>query len=115
MPGHSFKRGDVILVPFPFADLRSRKVRPALVVSGKIYHANEPDLIIAAITSNISANTGPTDYLISDWQKAGLIRPSVVKASIATIEPSLVKYPLGQIAPSDLREVEIRLKIALEL
>jgi len=65
MPGHSFTRGDVVLVPFPFADLKSRKVRPALVVSGRTYHANEPDLIIAAITSNVSANTGPTDYFIA--------------------------------------------------
>lgn len=115
MPSHSFVRGDVVLVPFPFADLRSRKVRPALVVSGKIYHTNEPDLIIAAITSNVSANTGPTDYLISDWKKTGLIRPSVVKASLATVEPTLVRHSIGQIGSSELREVEERLKIALEL
>ena len=115
MPSHSFKKGDVVLVPFPFADLKSRKVRPALVVSGKIYHNNEPDLIIAAITGNLLANTGPTDYLISDWQKVGLFRPSVVKVSLATIEPSLVRYTIGQISPQDLQEFVERLKLALEL
>jgi mRNA-degrading endonuclease toxin of MazEF toxin-antitoxin module len=30
----AFQRGDVVLVPFPFSDLSTTKVRPAVVVSG---------------------------------------------------------------------------------
>jgi len=31
----AFQRGDVVLVPFPFSDLSTIKVRPAVVVSGE--------------------------------------------------------------------------------
>jgi len=37
----TFRRGDVVLVPFPFSDLSTTKVRPAVVVSGALYHAKE--------------------------------------------------------------------------
>jgi mRNA-degrading endonuclease toxin of MazEF toxin-antitoxin module len=47
------RRGDVVLLPFPFADLTSTKVRPALVLSSSLYHKSEPDIIVAAITSNV--------------------------------------------------------------
>ena len=40
-----FQRSDVVLVPFPFSDLSTTKVRPAVVVSSALYHATEPDLI----------------------------------------------------------------------
>lgn len=57
----AFRRGDVVLVPFPFSDLSTSKVRPAVVVSSNSYHASEPDLILAAITSKITAATEPYD------------------------------------------------------
>lgn len=109
------RRGDVVLVPFPFTDLTSKKLRPALVVSGEIYHATEPDIIVAAITSNVAAHQGPTDYTLQDWQEANLHVPSVVKSVLATIDPKLVRYRLGHLTDRDLREVEKRLRLALEL
>jgi hypothetical protein len=45
----AFQRGDVVLVPFPFSDLSTTKIRPAVVVSSALYHDQEPDLILAAI------------------------------------------------------------------
>ncbi len=34
MARHSFQRGDVVLVPFPYSDLSTTKQRPAVMVSG---------------------------------------------------------------------------------
>lgn len=109
------RRGEVVLVPFPFADLTSAKVRPALVVSGALYQRSEPDVIVAAITSNVAANQGPTDYTLQDWRQAGLLARSVVKVSLATLEPSLVRHQLGRLSDRDLQAVEKRLRLALEL
>ena len=71
-----FQRSDVVLVPFPFSDLSTTKVRPAVVVSSSLYHATEPDLLLAALTSKVATATGPFDYLLSDWRTAGLRHPS---------------------------------------
>ena len=109
------RRGEVVLVPFPLADLTATKVRPALILSSALYHRTEPDLIVAAITSHVNAHQGPTDYLLQEWQQAGLVALSLVKVSLATLEPGLVRHRLGHLAARDLREVERKLKLALEL
>lgn len=67
-----FRRGDVVLVPFPYADLTTTKQRPAVVVSGSTYHQTEPDIILVAITGQIPQHLAPTDYRLQDWQQAGL-------------------------------------------
>lgn len=56
------QRGDVLLVPFPFSDLSATKVRPAVVISGSQYHSTQPDILLAAITSKLSASPDPFDY-----------------------------------------------------
>lgn len=105
----------MVLVPFPFAELEAVKVRPALVVSSDLYHRTEPDVILLAITGNIEAARGPTDYLISGWKEAGLKRPSAVKCTPATIEPSLIRAVIGRLNAEEMKEVDEQLKKALGL
>lgn len=111
----AFQRGDVVLVPFPFSDLSTTKVRPAVVVSGSLYHATERDLILSAITSKITAMTGPLDYVLNDWQAANLRYPSALKPVLFTLDPVRVLHRIGALTPSDLAEVDRRLRRALEL
>ena len=46
-----YRRGDIVLVPFPFTDLSSTKKRPALVVSPDRFNAHAQDVVLVAITS----------------------------------------------------------------
>ena len=48
-----YKRGDVVLVPFPFTDLSSAKHRPALVISADALNSMRDDVLVAAITSQV--------------------------------------------------------------
>ena len=111
----AFQRGDMLLVPFPYSDLSTTKVRPAVVVSNVLYHALEPDLILAAITSKLTGAVGPLDYILLDWQQAGLRQPSALKPVLFTLDPGRVLHPIGVLSTRDLAAVEQKLRLALDL
>ena len=103
-----FEFGDVVLVPFPFTDQTTAKKRPAVVVSSAAYQAERPDLIILAITSRSRGTTTVGEAPVTKWQEAGLLKPSVFKPLLTTIEKGLVLRKLGRVADLDrekLREV----------
>lgn len=93
----SYSFGDIVLVPFPFTDQSATKRRPAVVISTSGYHAERPDLIIMAVTSQVRPLGVIGEVPVKDWKAAGLIKPSVVKPVITTIEASLVIRRLGQL------------------
>lgn len=100
-PTTSYSFGDIVLVPFPFTDQSATKRRPAVVVSSSNYHRQRPDLIIMAVTSQQRPAGGVGEVQVKDWKGAGLIKPSVVKPVITTIEASLVLRRLGQLKKDD--------------
>jgi mRNA interferase MazF len=93
----NYEFGDFVLVPFPFTDQSASKKRPAVIISSKAYHSERPDLILMAVTSQIKAPAMTGEVMIKDWQGAGLIKPSVIKPIITTIEYALVLRQLGQL------------------
>jgi mRNA interferase MazF len=48
-PKLSYRRGDVVLVLFPNSDLRTAKLRPALIVQADELQTGLPQLIVAMI------------------------------------------------------------------
>ena len=107
-----YRKGDVVLVPFPFRDQIAAKVRPALVVSGAAYNARG-DLIVAAITTH--PPRVPSDYPLAAWRRARLVNPSTVRMQLATLSADRVLYRPGRILPRDLHVIDTRLREALDL
>ena len=95
--------GDVVLVPFPFTDQRTTKQRPAVVVSSDAYHRERPDLIILAVTSQVRAVPTVGEAAIEQWEEAGLLKLSVLKPVLATVEKGLVLRKLGRLEGEDRR------------
>jgi mRNA-degrading endonuclease toxin of MazEF toxin-antitoxin module len=58
------KRGDVVLVDFPFSTGLGSKKRPALVVQCDLNNLRLHDTIVAIITSNLAASHQATQYTI---------------------------------------------------
>lgn len=106
----TYKFGDIILVPFPFTDLTTTKKRPAVIVSSEKYNIGRPDLIIMAITSRLHQVDKLGERLVSDWQNAGLIKPSIFKPILATIENTLVLKQLGSLQSEDLHPLSLILQ-----
>ena len=71
--------------------------------------------MLAALTTNVHAATGSLDYLLQDWQSAGLRFETAFKPVLATLDPALIVHSLGFLTVHDLAEVESRLRLALEL
>ena len=93
--------GNVVLVGFPFTNLQTTKKRPAVIISNANYQNNRPDVILMAITSQIHASLPTGEALLNDWQCAGLVKPSVLKPLIATIEQDRIVKTMGQLSATD--------------
>ncbi len=108
------KRGDVVLVTFVFADETGVKLRPAVIVSSEVYHTGRDEAIIAAISSRTDRML-PGDHLIKDWQRAGLLFPSVATGIIRTIKKNMVGRKLGSMPSSDMNAIDDNIRLSLGL
>ena len=108
-----YRPGDVVLVPYPFGYGVGGRKRPALVVSCDGYNQGTGELVIAQITSRISAPPRQGDYRIEEWREAKLPRPALVRARLATVEGSLVFRRLGSLVEQDFRGALAAMKTAL--
>jgi mRNA interferase MazF len=109
-------RGQIYLGPFLYADLAGSKRRPVCVVSTAAYNAG-PDVMVAMVSSGVRV-VAPRlgDVVLSEWQQAGLLRPSVVRAGrLQVIEQRLLSTLRGGLSVADLRAVDEALKGILGL
>lgn len=96
-PTTNYDFGDIVLVPFPFTDQTGIKKRPGVIVSSAAYNAARRDVIIMAVTSQSRPAGAIGEIQVKDWKGAGLIKPSIIKPVITTIEQRLVIRRLGQL------------------
>ena len=71
------KRGDIVLVRFPFSDYSTTKLRPALVISAN----NEKYISVAFISSAIPVELEKTDFLLIE-EDDGFIQTRLKKDSV---------------------------------
>ena len=109
------KRGDILLVPFPYSDMSTSKVRPAIVISSAQYQKTQPDIVLAAITSNILAANTALDYTLRDWQQSGLKMASAFKPALFTLDPKRIVHSIGSVSSRDMQEIDKRHKQTLDL
>ncbi|KKL55074.1 hypothetical protein LCGC14_2259050 [marine sediment metagenome] len=108
------KQGDIVLITFPFTNLVSVKVRPALVISKPKFHAKSEDAIFIMITSNINHIRKEEIFLKRgnpNFAATGLKKESVIRIpKIYCLAKILAKRNLGSASPSLLKEVKQKLK-----
>jgi len=102
----------IVLVPFPFDDFSSTKVRPALCLTSEIGEFGH--VIIAFISSKAPDFKLESDLEIKvgthEWSGTGLLVDSVIRLhKIVTVPRSVIKRRLGKLN-KDLVEI-VRSKI----
>lgn len=111
-------QGDIVLVPFPFADLTGRKTRPAVIVSAD---PQGSELILAFITSvlsNRSSRGTEVELLRSDqeFRITGLRADSLIRLDkLVTLSTNVVSARLGTTGPASKSQIAAMLRKALNL
>ena len=76
------ERGDVVLVLYSSSDLRTAKVRPALVVQADSLYTGIPQVIVAMVTSRMARAGHPSRVSVlrdsAEGRQSGLLTDSVV-------------------------------------
>jgi mRNA-degrading endonuclease toxin of MazEF toxin-antitoxin module len=87
----SYRRGDVVIAVFPSADGSPPKPRPVLVIQSDRYNTRLKNLIVAAVTSNLSHAADPASLLIDvatpDGRPPGSARRPSSRASTSPQSP----------------------------
>lgn len=110
----AYKRGDVVLVTFVFADETGVKLRPAVIVSSAAYHSGRDEVIIEAISSRTDRILAG-DHLVKDWRRAGLLFPSVATGVVRTIKQNMIARKLGSMLSPEMKAIDDNIRLALGL
>ena len=109
------KRGYVYLVDLnPVKGAETGKVRPAVVVSNDINNKYADTVTVVPITSNVK-KVYPFEVFIPKGI-ANLSKDSKAKANqIRTIDKSRIKKEIGKLPDEIMKELELAIKIHLDL
>ena len=104
----------IVLVPFPFDDLSSSKVRPAICLTDTI--GIHKHVILAFITSRVPVEPLPTDFVIADnapeFAETGLRVSSALQLHrMMTVTAGIIARELGELPAGMQVEVEKRIKV----
>lgn len=104
-----YEFGEIVLVPFPFTDLTSTKLRPALIISKTDKKCE--DVIVCFITSKKKGHLDHTEYKFTtnnkDFQQSGLKVDSIIRFNkIATLSKKLILGKLGVISVKTLKKLK---------
>lgn len=94
------KTGDIVLIPFPFAELTQLKARPAVVIAETADKYR--DLIVAAISSVVPPELSRNELVIFPDARNGLRARSVIKVDrIITTKSEHIITHLGVLSASE--------------
>ena len=102
----------IVLVPFPFDDLSSKKVRPALCLTEPIGEYRH--VVLAFITSKIPDNLLDSDFVIDadsdNFALSGLRVSSTVRLHrMMTVTTSFIQRELGELSEKQQEVVKMKL------
>lgn len=106
-------KGKVVLVPFPFDDLSTSKVRPAVCLTDPLGPYRH--VVLAFITSRLPSEPAPTDVILqvedADFEQTGLKVSSALRLHrLTTVSTALIERELGTLSLQRQAVVDGRLR-----
>ncbi|HED08847.1 MAG TPA: type II toxin-antitoxin system PemK/MazF family toxin [Ignavibacteria bacterium] len=104
------KKGDIVLIPFPFTNLKGVKKRPAVI----LYKGNF-DIIVTFITTKLKWSE-QTDILLEPDKINRLKKSSLIRTNkLATLEIESIIGKIGELKKETLEQLDSKLKEILGL
>jgi mRNA interferase MazF len=105
-PKMTCKRGDVVLVICLNSDLRTGKLRPALVIQADDLQTDLPQVIVAMITSRMVRAGHPSRVVVvqstPEGKQSGLLTDSVVMTDNLAIAETEIERVIGSLPMGDV-------------
>ncbi len=99
----SLRKGDVVVLPFPFSDLTKSRRRPALITAT----LEGDDLILCQITSKAKKDKYSVILNDNDFLHGNLNQPSTIRPNrIFTADHSIIEYKIGSLKKTKIKKVE---------
>ncbi len=96
-------KGDIVLVSFPFTNLKGSKRRPAIIL-----YIGEMDVVAAFITSR-TAKISSFELLINPSEINRLKKPSLIKTTkICTLDKNLIVGKIGELTKMEKKQLNIK-------
>jgi mRNA interferase MazF len=71
-----------------------------------LYNENSRGTLLILAVSSSTQNKLDFELEIRDWEESGLLKPSIFKSALATIEKDYVISKLGSLTQNDVNRVE---------
>lgn len=99
-------QGEIVLIPVPFTNLTSARRRPVIVISNDLYNQSTRDMVVVAMTSNLT----PTPYSLTitsaNLESGILNHPGRVRVDkIYTLAQSIAVKVFGKVNDATLDQV----------
>ena len=105
----SFKKGDIVVIPVPFTDNATAKIRPAIVLSNAEVHATG-DVLVAQITSK-THNDNLSFALMATDMTVALRKQSYVRIhKLFVLEERLIDKKVSELVPSAYSQLVDRIR-----
>ncbi|MEK6948767.1 MAG: type II toxin-antitoxin system PemK/MazF family toxin [Nanoarchaeota archaeon] len=105
--GINTEQRSIILIPFPYSDLSSKKKRPALIISNSQFNQKNEDVICCLITSNPKDHQHCIHISNKDMESGYLEFDSKIKSyRIFTASKEIIYKNLGKLNLTKSLEVE---------
>ncbi len=114
----SYKRGDIVLVPFPFTDLTDVRQRSAVVVSADWFSTARPAVVLSAITSQAPTELDRDEIRIAGngLPSSGLPPASMIRTGkLFSIDKAIIRRSMGALQTHLISDLNNKLKDVIGL
>ena len=103
---YKLKQREMVLIPIPFSDLKSKKRRPVIVISNDIYNQKTEDILAIAVTSNLEKKDYTLLITQNDMEEGDLPKDSMIRGDkIYSLSQLIVVKRLGKIKQTTFERI----------